>query len=211
MAAIVDGIGLSITPAQPAGRWAVPLPSPSEDRTDRSQPAVVAGHDGVGRFGELGRLYAARGQVLTEAVHVRQAIRKLSRVADRAGDVGQALERVKFYPPYPTDEPVRAKAFREFNGIAQEVKRMVGNGEAPTVELNALRPGATFAELDQAAQSAVEVQGRFDAQRASLAQHAASGSGVEAEAQSKHVGTELGGVDSAGLSRRAADLLRQIA
>ena len=211
MAAIADGIGTSISPAQPAGRWAVALPPPSEGRTDPSQPAVVASRPGVAAAGELGRLYGARSQVLTEAVQVRQTVRKLDRVAGRAQAVQEKLDRVKLYPPYPTDEPERAKAIREFNGVAQEVKRMIGSGEGPVVELNGLRPGAAPAELDRAAQSAREVTFRFEAQRAALAQQVASGSGAEAEVQSKGLGTALGETAGAGLSRRAADLLRQIA
>lgn len=211
MAAIADGVGTSISPAQPAGRWAVALPPSPEGRTDRNEPAVVAGRSGVEPVGDLGRLYGARSQGLTEAVHVRQTVRKLDRVAGRAQAVQEKLDRVKLYPPYPTDEPERAKAIREFNGVAQEVKRMIGTGEGPVVELKGLRPGATPVELDRAAQSAREVTFRFGAQRTALAQRVSSGAGVEAEVQSRGLGLALGETAAAGLSRRAADLLRQIA
>jgi len=211
MSAITDGIGPILAPTQTVGRWASPFPSPSAGRTDRSEPAVPAGGDDPGHLGDLRRLYEARGQSATEAVHVRQIDRKLSRVADRAGEARGRLDQVKFYPPYPADEPVRAKAIREFNGIAQEVRRMVGNGEAPAVELHALRPGATSVEIEQAASSMGEVQHRFEAERARLAQGASSGPGTDVEASSQGVGSALGEADGAGLSRRAADLLRQIA
>ena len=211
MASITDGIGPSFGPAVLAGRQAASVSPLSAGPTGRRQPAPSVGEDGIGRFGDLGRLYEARKHVWTEAVRVRNLDQKLSRVADRAGEVRVKLEQVKLYPPYPVDEPRRAEAIREFNGIAEEVKRRATTGEAPKIGLTALKPHASTAEAEHAAESLGQVREQFQAERATLARNAASGAGAEAESGSHGVGVALGEAHGAGLSVRASDLLRQIA
>lgn len=211
MGAIIDGIGPSFAPAYVA-RQSAPLPSPTANgRTGRGQPAQAAGAGETERFGDLGRLYEARGHGWAEAVRVRQLDGKLGKLADRAGDVKVELEQVKLYPPFPIDEPRRAAAIREFNGLAEEIKKMETNGEAPGVKLTTLAPNASTAAAESAANALLQVQHRLESRRAALAERVASGSGGDAEASSRNVGTALGGGGGTGITGVATDLLRQIA
>lgn len=211
MAAITDGIGPSFSSTGVSGRRDAGRPSSPSNRTDRGRPETSSGPEGAGRFTGLGQLYQDRGHVYAEAIKVRQLDKKLSRVADQAKDVKVKLDQVKLYPPYPIDEPRRAEAIREFNGLAAEVKKMVASGETPQLELAPLSPTATTAEAEQAAAAAGEVSDRFGAQRAALAGAVdASGAG-SAEADATAIASGLSAQAGSGISRQVSDLLIQIA
>lgn len=211
MGAIIDGIGPNFAPTY-VGRQGAALPSPSSSsRAGRGKPAQAAGAGEPGRFGELGRLYEARGHGWAEAVRVRQLDGKLGKLADRAGDVKVKLEQVKLYPPFPIDEPRRAAAIREFNGLAEEIKKMETVASGPGLNLATLAPNASTAAAEQAVSALGQAKQGLEARRAALAEQAASGTGGEALANSREVGAALGGTEAGGISRSVSDLLRQLA
>ena len=195
MAVITDGFGPNIVPAGSVARRAWSLPSPPE-RAGRTQSSEQAG--GPGEASRLGN--PARW---AEAAATRQLDRTLGRLSDKTHEIGTKLEQVKMYPPYPIDEPRRAAAIREFNGLAAEVQRM-------NVIITALDPHASTAEAEQAVTSLTQVGEGLQGRRAGLAAAAAVPGAGRAEGQSLAIGGALGDTDVGGISRQAGDVLRQI-
>jgi hypothetical protein len=207
MGTITAGIGARSTATGTVDR---PASLPAPERVGRGQAKRSAGAGEVGRYGDLGRLWDRRGASWAEAVRVRQLDRKLSRTADRVNETRSDLQQVKLYPPYPIDEPRRAAAIRQFNGIAEEVRRLDAHREAVPV-LRTLGETASTAEAEAAiaalGQFGVAIAGR----RAALATLTPSQGELElSESASLEVARSLGDDDLA-LSRRSDELLRQIA
>lgn len=174
MTAITDGFGPNIVPAGSVARRAWSLPSPPAERAGR-----------------------------TESSATRQLDRTRGRLAEKTNEIRTRLEPVKLYPPDPIDEPRRAAAVREFNGLAAEVKRM-------NVVISALDPNASTAEAEQAVTSLPQVGEGLQGRRAGLAAGAAVPGAGPAEGQSLAIGSALGDGDGGGISRQAGDVLCQI-
>ncbi|MGE3618244.1 MAG: hypothetical protein AB7L66_20405 [Gemmatimonadales bacterium] len=175
----------------------------------RGQPARTSGAGEIGNQ-VLGRLYAARETALAEAGRIRQLDRKLSQVSKQLGENRTKLEQFKLYPPYPPDEPRRAEAIREFNGIAAEVKRLVAEGAVPqNLGLSPLAERASTADAETAVAALGTAQTSVEQQRASLAASVATGGEPAVATESAAAAQELG-QSGPGLSRAVSDLLRQL-
>ncbi|MFN0181417.1 MAG: hypothetical protein ACKVZ0_21620 [Gemmatimonadales bacterium] len=187
-----------------------PASLPAPERAGRGQAKRSAGAGEVGRYGDLGRLWDQRGARWAEAVRVRQLDRKLSRTADRVNETRDDLQQVKLYPPYPIDESRRAAAIRQFNGIAEEIRRLEAVQEA-VPGLPTLSATASTAEAEGAVAALGRVGVAIAGQRAALTAATSSRGELElAESTSLEVARGLGGEELA-LSRRSDELLRQIA
>ena len=206
--AITEGIGPGYGATGITGRREPVAPSVPSQRPESGRSEPSAGQ-GVGRHSDLGRLYADRGRVWAEAVQVRQQDRKLARVAEKASAVQAKLDQVKLYPPYPIDEPRRAEAIREFNGLAAEVRKMIATGAAPSVTVTSLPPAASTAQAEQASVEAGQVNERFTATRIELAGSFGTVSISHIEAESVAIGSGLGDT-GAGITRGGSDLLVQL-
>jgi hypothetical protein len=185
-----------------------PASLPAPERAGRGQAKRSAGAGEVKPYGELVRMWERRGASWADAVQVRQIDGKLSRVAEQVSQTRYDLQQVKLYPPYPIDEPRRAQAIRQFNGIAEEVRRL---DVARNHGMTALGEGASTAEAEAAIAALGRVGSAIAGRRAALAEQAPSRGEVDqAEASSLEVSRSLGDQDLA-LARSSEELLRQIA
>jgi hypothetical protein len=139
-------------------------------------------------------------------VQARQLDRRLAKLERKMADLHQELDQVKLYPPYPADEPRRAAAIRQFNGVAAEVARLV-----PEEQLRQLGEHATIAEADQALDGLQHARGTIAQKRISLELEIAQrGTGADEAAQwSLSVRIELEQTDI-GIVGDASDLLRHL-
>lgn len=203
MSAITDGFGPRVVPAGLAPRRGSTFPAPVDraDRTERSVPS---------RTGDLAPSYEAHGRVWAEAAKTRQLDQTLGRLSDRTGELKVRLERVKLYPPYPLDETPRAAAIREFNGLAEEVRRMNVVMSADGVSVTSLAPNASTAEAERVVSALTQAGAGLDARRAGLAAAAAAPGARGAESRSVEIGSRLGDGTLGGISRHAGDILRQV-
>jgi hypothetical protein len=204
---MLDGIGSKFVPARP-GEWRdVPSPAPAKLHPSESASSKSVGAGDVGRFGDLGRLYEARGREWAEAVRIRQLDRRLSKIDERIGALLEELNQVKLYPPYPADEPRRAAAIRQFNGVAAEVARLAPERQLSKLPDNASTEVATAA-LERLQQTRLAVEQR----RQELVVRFAADDPAEKEAerQSEDARTQLGDTPEQGLTRTTSDLLRQL-
>jgi hypothetical protein len=167
---------------------------------------VAAGD--VGRFGDLGRLWESRGRAWAEAVRIHQLDRRLGRFAEQVSETQHQLEQVKLYPPYPIDEPRRARAIRQFNGLVAEARRLIHADVSPAE----LGDRATTGEAEAAVVALGRVGGRVAGERASLADKlSAEAEAPEAGLVSGEVGHRFETWSDGRLTRASGDVLRQIA
>ena len=204
MAAISDGLGLR-PPGSGFGRQVGPAVS---TRSGQRLPGPATGAVEPARFGRLPKLFQAQAVGAAEAVQVRQTDRKLSRAADRVAEALVSLQQFKLYPPYPIDEPRRAQAIRQFNGVAAEVKRL-GVVRPDEPGLGQLADSSSPTDADTALRALGRVAGAIAASRAALASNGPSADESRlAEAASVGVGLSLG--EGLTIARRPDALLRQI-
>lgn len=208
MASITDGIGSGFGSAG-IGRREPAVPS-TPDRRARFAPAERAGTDDVGTRGALGRLFEARVAGLAGAKQIRQLDRRLEQTQAQLSESRVQLQQFKLYPPYPIDEPKRAQAIREFNGLAEEIERLTGHGPPKDLVLPRLAETAGPGDADVALGSIEYARIRVDAERATLVASVSSGDDAPAAAQSAEIAGGLADASPTGLSRSAAALLRQI-
>jgi hypothetical protein len=157
----------------------------------------------VGQIGGLGRLLASRGASLAGARQVRHLEEELGRFADRVASSKSELEQVKLYPPYPIDEPRRAQAIREFNGIAAEVERMGPPAGGRSIQLG---PTASTGEAEQAIEVLTAVAAKIEGRRAELAASVAATGEESAAAEAVALGTALNDSGSARIGRPDGNL-----
>jgi hypothetical protein len=121
-------------------------------------------------------------------------------------DLHQELDQVKLYPPYPIDEPRRAAAIRQFNGVAAEVARLV-----PAEQLRALTEHASVAEASTALDGLEQARDAIARRRITLELRItdAGSNPDEAAARSQALRAELQQT-GAGIVRPSSDLLRQV-
>jgi hypothetical protein len=130
----------------------------------------------------------------------------LGRLAEQVSEVRTRLDWVKLYPPYPPDEPRRAAAIRQFNGIVAEVRRMVDQAEP-------LSPTASTEQAERAVAvlSRCETLLRDRRERVQAAIAAGSGpSDGEIEAQIAAVRRGLAPIGQVGMAAGSTGLLREL-
>lgn len=205
MAAISDGVGLRTSGPGFGGRVGSPAaPTGSGQRQSSPVPGAVE----PARFGNLPKLFQAQAAGFAKAVRVRQNDRSLSRAAERAAEARVSLQLFKLYPPYPVDEPRRAQAIREFNGVAAEVKRL-GVVRPDESGLGQLADSASTADVEGALGGLARASGAIETSRATLAKNGPSvDESRQAESDSVGVGLTLG--EGLAIARRPDALLRQI-
>jgi hypothetical protein len=154
-------------------------------------------------------LYLDSSQRWAAAVRTRQADQQLGQLSTRLLDTHYELTQVKLYPPYPVDEPRRAAAIRQFNGVAAEVARLV-----PQEKLNPLPNHASTAEATTALDALVRARAAVDAKRTELVQQARGPAGLpsdsEAEQQAQDLRAGFQNTEDSGIARAASPLLRQL-
>jgi len=201
MTPITDGLGIATPQTPPRERLGVALAGNTPRGRSGGDPGPASGAGAVGRFGDLGRLFESRGHQWAEAVKLRQQDGKLSKLARQIDSAATNLGPVKLYPPYPPDEPRRAQAIRQFNGVAAEVAKAVGPdigaGLAP------LSDQATTGEAERALDGLSQAGQAVAAARQGIAAAASSGTGPELAVAkvSAQVGQALAQTGGATLSR----------
>src|SRR5262249_28887413 len=113
------------------------------------------------------------------------------------------LEQVKLYPPYPADEPRRAAVIREFNGIAAEVRKLIGS------EVQSLAPTASTNEAEQAVARLRDVSNQARNEQGKVTASVETSQDAGPAAESAQLGTALAGQPD-GLSRTITNALREI-
>lgn len=198
----VDGIGGGLAVAV-GGTRAFALPSPPP-RVQGREPTSLGGP--AERPTSFGRLFESSGRLSGEAVGVRQLYRKLGRVAERIAAARTELEQMKLYPPYPVDEPRRAEAIRQFNGLAAEAARLVDR----EVSVSRLGPNASTAEAEAGVAALGALGARVESARQSLRTKVepAEESGVDETVL--RISAALSDVGAGRLSAAGGDKLRQI-
>jgi hypothetical protein len=210
MSAIADGIGSGYSPAPLATRRDLTPSAPA--RLDLG--GVGTGTSGLGDgayapAGELGRLYQSSSHRWADAVKTRQTDQQLGQLSAKILDTHYELTQVKLYPPYPVDEPRRAAAIRQFNGVAAEVARLV-----PQQKLSPLPEQASTAQASNALDALERARTAVDAKRTELVRQALGTerqpSDHEAEQQAQDVRAELEHTEESGIARAQSTLLRQL-
>lgn len=154
MNTITDGTSSTPTPSVSPGRRE-PVFGGRSGSTDSTPPHTIIDH----KHPEFRQRYAEREQ------HFRQAdaVRRTDRAADRLSRAEDTLQQVKLYPPYPADEPLRAKAIRQFNGLTAEAQRLLGDPPRPT-----LPHEATAEQIDAASEALTTTQASVAHRREAL-------------------------------------------
>jgi hypothetical protein len=154
-------------------------------------------------------LYQGSSQRWADAVKTRQTDQQLSQLSTKILDTHYELTQVKLYPPYPVDEPRRAAAIRQFNGVAAEVARLV-----PQQKLSPLPNHASTAQATNALDALERARTAVDAKRTELVRQALGTerlpSDHEAEQQAQDVRAGLEHAEDSGIARAQSTLLRQL-
>jgi hypothetical protein len=152
-------------------------------------------------------LWEARGRAWAEAIQAYQRDRRLARFAEGAADTERQLRQLKLYPPYPLDEPRRAAAIRQFNGLAAEARRLIGTA-ADAAELD---EQASTKAAEAAAATLRQLAERIAEERSRVAAAASADDHVEATERLSHqVGADLGTHPQRRLGGHPVELLGRL-